>query len=65
MARSRLEALNESLFLGQFLSPLAVEPIVAPFGLATAYGTVGALLAVAAVAFALHATLFPRAAGES
>ena len=57
--------LSASLFLGQFLSPLAVEPIVAPFGLAAAYGTVGALLAIAAAAFALHATLSPRLEEES
>ena len=56
--------LSASIFLGQFLSPLAVEPIAGPFGLAAAYGAVGGLLVLAAAVFALHATLYPRAAGE-
>ncbi len=55
--------LSASIFLGQFLSPLAVEPIAGPFGLATAYAVVGGLLILAAIGFAIHATLFPRAAG--
>ncbi len=57
--------LSASIFLGQFLSPLAVEPIAAPFGLATAYGVVGGLLLLAAAAFALHAMVHPRIAGEA
>lgn len=55
--------LSASIFLGQFLSPLAIEPIAGPFGLATAYAVVGGLLILAAIGFAIHATLFPRAAG--
>ena len=52
--------LSASIFLGQFLSPLAVEPIAAPFGLAAAYGVVGGLLVLAAGGFALHAALVRR-----
>ncbi len=56
--------LSASIFLGQFLSPLVVEPIAAPFGLAAAYGAAGALLVLCAAGFALHATVFPRTGDE-
>ncbi|NNG03806.1 MAG: MFS transporter [Inquilinus sp.] len=46
--------MTASVFLGQFLSPLLVQPVAGPFGLATAYAaTAGALLLVAA-GFAVH-----------
>ena len=54
--------LTASIFLGQFLSPLAVEPIAAPFGLAAAYATVAILLALSAAAFAAHVLRYPKPA---
>ncbi len=57
--------LSASIFLGQFLSPLAVAPIAAPFGLAAAYATVAVVLAVASAAFALHVFRHPRMTGGS
>ena len=56
--------LTASIFLGQFISPLAAAPVAGPFGLAATYGCVSAALALAAAGFALHVRRHPRLADE-
>ena len=50
-------ALTTSLFLGQFASPFATQPLVARFGSGGAFGGASALLLVGAVLFLAHALL--------
>ncbi|WP_404384186.1 MFS transporter [Caenispirillum salinarum] len=56
-----LGGLTTSLFLGQFVSPLASQPVVAAFGPGTAFTVVAALAAAAAATF-LGAALWTRSA---
>jgi len=44
-----------AFFLGQFLSPLLAQPVVAGYGLAQTFTGAGVLLGIAAVAFAIAA----------
>ena len=55
--------MTASVFLGQFLSPLLVQPIAGPFGLATAYVAMAGALSLVAAGFAIH-TLRRRTAGQ-
>ncbi len=50
--RGRLSGgLSTSVFLGQFLSPLAAQPVINSYGLATAYGVAAVVLAALSLAF--------------
>lgn len=59
-----LGGLTTSLFLGQFVSPLASQPVVAAFGPSTAFAVVAGLAAVAAATF-IGAALWTRRFGAT
>jgi MFS family permease len=61
-----LSALTSAFFLGQFLSPLVVQPVRDTLGLGTTFVGVGILLAGGAIAFALASvSVTPPSKSES